>query len=188
MARDAIATRARLLAAAREVFSCRGYGDVGVREIATLAGCDPALIRRYFGTKEALFAEALAGTLDISMLLNVPRERFGVRAMAYFRQAENEARHPLPMLIFATADPVSRAVALRLLEEIVIAPIAAWLGGPRGAEFAARISVLCSGYFLYQRILPLEVLEGSEATRGWLASALQAVVDEAQESLPGPGQ
>lgn len=57
---DAEASRAALLAAAREVFDERGYERATTREIGERAGVDPALIARYFEGKEGLFLAALA--------------------------------------------------------------------------------------------------------------------------------
>ena len=48
-------TRDRILAAAREEFSERGYEKTSVRGIAKAAGVDSALVHHYFGTKEQLF-------------------------------------------------------------------------------------------------------------------------------------
>lgn len=49
-------TREAILAAAREAFAERGYDGATIRQIATSAGVDPALVHHYFGTKEELFA------------------------------------------------------------------------------------------------------------------------------------
>lgn len=46
----------RLLAAAREEFSSRGFRSVTLRSIAAQAGVDVALIARHFGSKDGLFA------------------------------------------------------------------------------------------------------------------------------------
>lgn len=59
--RDAAATRQLLLDAAIELFAERGYDRTTVRDIATRAGVNQALLFRYFGSKEALFAAATAG-------------------------------------------------------------------------------------------------------------------------------
>ena len=115
--RSADATRKRILAAAQRFFSSRGYKDVGLREIAALAGCDTTLIRRYFGSKERLFEAALAETLDdVGALLDGPHDGFGERAVAFFNEERGEVQ-PVRMLIFATSDTVSRAIALRMMEE-----------------------------------------------------------------------
>src|SRR5690349_11873420 len=56
--RDRAATRAALLAAARRRFAAHGIDGASVRDVAADAGVDPALIFRYFGSKQALFEEA----------------------------------------------------------------------------------------------------------------------------------
>jgi AcrR family transcriptional regulator len=50
--------RARILAAARRQFSEYGYDGATIRGIAAAAGVDPALVTRYFTSKELLFREA----------------------------------------------------------------------------------------------------------------------------------
>lgn len=57
--RDASATKFAILCAARTLFARESYENVGIREIASLAGADAALVSRYFGSKEELFAAVL---------------------------------------------------------------------------------------------------------------------------------
>lgn len=57
--RDASTTRAALLAAARKLFVERGYDRTTVRDIASSAGVNQALLFRYFGSKDALFVNAM---------------------------------------------------------------------------------------------------------------------------------
>jgi len=57
---DAQASREALLRSAREVFEELGYERATTREIGLRAGVDPALIARYFESKERLFLAALA--------------------------------------------------------------------------------------------------------------------------------
>ena len=52
-------TKAAILEAADRAFSELGYEHASVRRIAADAGIDPALIVRYFGSKEELFQEVL---------------------------------------------------------------------------------------------------------------------------------
>lgn len=56
---DAPAARDRILAAAREEFSERGYEKTSVRGIAKAAGVDSALVHHYFGTKEQVFESSI---------------------------------------------------------------------------------------------------------------------------------
>jgi AcrR family transcriptional regulator len=57
---DADASRRALLDAARGVFDEVGYDRATTREIGERAGVDPALIARYFDSKEGLFIAAIA--------------------------------------------------------------------------------------------------------------------------------
>src|ERR1700752_3182785 len=57
--RNAEATRAAILEAAKAQFALLGYDCAVLRDIAREAGVDVALVKRYFGGKEALFTEAL---------------------------------------------------------------------------------------------------------------------------------
>jgi AcrR family transcriptional regulator len=56
---DAEASKAALLAAASELFEEIGYERATTREIGERAGVDPAMIARYFGSKEGLFLAAI---------------------------------------------------------------------------------------------------------------------------------
>ncbi|BDU18130.1 TetR family transcriptional regulator [Lysobacter auxotrophicus] len=82
--RDAQATRQRLLLAARKAFSDRGFERTTVREIADDANANPALINRYFGGKEQLFAEAVAIDLALPDLSKVEKASMGRALIAHF--------------------------------------------------------------------------------------------------------
>lgn len=70
--RDSAATRRALLDAARELFAAAGYVDTTVRAVADRAGVNQALLFRYFGNKEGLFAEAVRGQA-MDLLAGGPR-------------------------------------------------------------------------------------------------------------------
>ncbi|MEU1090847.1 helix-turn-helix domain-containing protein [Streptomyces sp. NPDC005892] len=59
---DALDNRARILDAARALFSAEGL-DVPMREIARRAGVGPATLYRHFPTKQTLVADAFADQL-----------------------------------------------------------------------------------------------------------------------------
>ncbi|HEV2375661.1 MAG TPA: TetR family transcriptional regulator [Streptosporangiaceae bacterium] len=52
-------TREAILAAARARFGEAGYDRATIRQIASDAGVDPALVHHFFGTKERLFAAVM---------------------------------------------------------------------------------------------------------------------------------
>jgi AcrR family transcriptional regulator len=57
-------TREAILAAARLAFAERGFDNATVRQIATAAEVDPALVHHYFGTKEQLFLATVQVPID----------------------------------------------------------------------------------------------------------------------------
>jgi AcrR family transcriptional regulator len=56
--------RRRLVEVARGLFTRRGFGEVGIREIAREAGVTPGMISYYFGDKQGLYEAMLAGVFD----------------------------------------------------------------------------------------------------------------------------
>jgi AcrR family transcriptional regulator len=70
-ARNATQTRADILAAARMRFGSDGYERTTLRAVAADVGVDPALVIRYFGSKQELFAAAAEFTLDLPDLTAV---------------------------------------------------------------------------------------------------------------------
>jgi len=178
--RDSDRTKAAILRAAQAAFSTRGYTAAGVREITAEAGVNPALVSRYFGSKERLFEAALSELLDVSMLTDQPREGFGKALVASFLSGRIDQINPLQMLALATADPGARAIADRLLRDLTIKPLAQWFDLPNAEERAARLVILASGFFMYRLLYPLEPLTGemASASRAWLEAAFQSLVDD----------
>src|SRR5262245_8475609 len=56
--------RRQLVAAARELFAKRGFGEVGIRELAKAAGVTPGMISYYFGGKQGLYEAMLASVFE----------------------------------------------------------------------------------------------------------------------------
>ena len=47
--------RTALMQAAKEGFACRGFKEFSLRQIAAVAGVNPAMVHYYFGSKEGLY-------------------------------------------------------------------------------------------------------------------------------------
>lgn len=176
--RNAAASRARILAAAEEVFSTHTYGQAGVRVIAARAGVNAALVLRYFGSKEQLFEEALQHVHAGVGFWADKGPDFG-RTMARRLIDLGSAPNPLPMLVLASADPSGRARAMELVEKHLVAPLAAWIGEPDGRARAERILTVCAGFFTWRTLLPLPTLSDtlSPSSVAWLETALQQALD-----------
>ncbi|MGW0182096.1 TetR/AcrR family transcriptional regulator [Nocardia sp. NPDC003345] len=84
MRRSAAETKDKILAAARERFAADGYDRATIRAIAADADIDPAMVMRYFGNKERLFAAAAEFDLELPDLTTAPRERMGHALVTHF--------------------------------------------------------------------------------------------------------
>ncbi|MET0250076.1 MAG: TetR family transcriptional regulator [Sphingobium sp.] len=182
--RDATRTRARILEAARQTFAAHGYAHAGLRDIAALAGINVALVARYFGSKEKLFAAALEASLDTEALRSRSRADFG-REVAAMLIDGTGGGSALLILAQAAPVPVAQNVALDFLRGRILEPLAVWIGGAGNREKAAAILALCAGFVTYRTLLPLEEFAGPmrPAARGWFEQALQDIIDGRGMSL-----
>lgn len=113
--RDAAATRSRLLEAARELFLGHGYTGVGLREVAAKAGVDVTLVRRYFGSKQRLFAEATDVSENVEDVRKSADDEVGQQMIARVLAARRDIDAPLFALLRSSADP---AVVARLNSQL----------------------------------------------------------------------
>ncbi|QKC81342.1 TetR family transcriptional regulator [Mesorhizobium sp. NZP2077] len=58
-------TRAQILEAARQLFAEHGYDGASIRDVAAQASIDPAMVIRYFHSKDELFARAAVVNLQL---------------------------------------------------------------------------------------------------------------------------
>ncbi len=69
--------RDRILAAARRIFSEEGYEGTTIRAIAATASINPAMVMRYYGSKEGLFAAVANLDFRVAPLAGVPVAELG---------------------------------------------------------------------------------------------------------------
>lgn len=103
--RDSSATRAALRAAARKLFIERGFDRTTVRDIAAAAGVNQALLFRYFGSKEALFADAMTGQGE-ELLAETPAPELVAQVLAkvFGRDVRSDGDNPLHALLRSGAN------------------------------------------------------------------------------------
>ncbi|MYV40655.1 TetR family transcriptional regulator, partial [Streptomyces sp. SID1328] len=58
--RDAEATKAAILKAARHLLARHAHADITLKAVAERAGVSPPLVVKYFGNKDALFARVMS--------------------------------------------------------------------------------------------------------------------------------
>src|SRR5215471_14143994 len=128
--RDAAATRAAILEAAKTQFARSGYEGVTLRDISSAAGVDVALVARYFGGKEGLFTEALKASFDPDPLGGWNRARFAHDVATMMADTHDEARtHRFQFLLRAATSPATAPLLSVAIQERFLQPIGDWLGG-----------------------------------------------------------
>ncbi|MFT3968076.1 MAG: TetR/AcrR family transcriptional regulator [Sphingobium sp.] len=176
--RDATATKARILAAARQGFSTHGYAGIGIREIAELAGVSYPLIGRYYGSKAGLFDAALASFMSVDAAIAVDRSVFGENlARLIVASVANDA--PLSMTILSAADSEAQPLSIRAINSRVIQPLAEWLGPPHAHERAISITMTAAGFVMFTRHMPLVSPREPdfEPLVKWMGETFQRIVD-----------
>lgn len=84
MRRSSKTTKSLILTAARERFATDGYDRATIRAIAADANIDPAMVMRYFASKERLFAAAADLDLELPDMEQTPSDHIGVTLAAHF--------------------------------------------------------------------------------------------------------
>ncbi|WP_448664233.1 TetR/AcrR family transcriptional regulator [Sphingomonas sp. CJ20] len=142
--RNAAATRDAMLASARRHFARDSYENVGLREIAGEVGVDPALVSRYFGSKEQLFTECVRGG-DEDMMKGVGREGVAEYLTALLLDDEENPEEAdqhidrLLILLRSASSPKASSIIRDTISEDILGPIAAVLDGP-DADMRASLS------------------------------------------------
>ncbi|MBB4713486.1 TetR/AcrR family transcriptional regulator [Streptomyces luteogriseus] len=163
-------TRDRILTAARDEFSERGYEKTSVRGIAKSAGVDPALVHHYFGTKEQVFEAAI--TLSFGPALQAPKaieegplDGVGERlARFFFGVWENPAtRAPLLAIVrSALTNETAAAVFRRIIATQVLRRIAVRLELPDAELRAELAAAQLVGTAILRYVLKIEPLASAD--------------------------
>ncbi len=175
--RDLEQSKARILEAAKTLFTSKGYAQTGLREIARLADVSPALTIKHFGSKAGLFEAALMSALRIEEITGTEKRGFGKRLVQTTFDASHTVTLPA-MISLSVGDAEAAAIAGKFAQEHMIEPIAAWLGPPRARMRAYLMVSICTGTAIYNRGLKIENAPSkrSDAAK-WMEQTIQALVD-----------
>jgi AcrR family transcriptional regulator len=169
-------TRAAILTAARERFAADGYERATIRAIAADAHIDPAMVMRYFGNKEKLFAAAAEFDLRLPDLSAVPRAQVGSTLVRHMMDRWDGDETLMALLRAGVTNP---AVAERMRQIFAgqLGPVAAQVTG--GAEDAAVRAGLAATQVLglalcrYVLAFPPVVAMSADEVVAWLGPTLQ---------------
>lgn len=170
------ATRAAILDAARERFAADGYERATIRAIAADARIDPAMVMRYYGSKERLFAAAAEFDLRLPDLAAIPRRRLGATVIGVFLDRWEHDETLTALLRAAVTNPAA-ADRMRAIFATQLGPAVARLGMPP-AEARHRAGLVATqmlglGLCRYAlRLPPVVALSRAEAV-AWLGPTVQ---------------
>ena len=173
-------SRDAILHAAAARFEADGFERTTIRAIATDAGIDPAMVVRYFASKERLFAEATTPAIDIPRATATKGRTLGAALASHAVElwgSESPGR-ALRILLRASAHDTEAAARVRSIFEGQVRPFLP-IGGQDAALRAGMVSSLILG-FAYSRYvvqLPPLIDADNDALEHRLALALQAVLD-----------
>ncbi|HYH25489.1 MAG TPA: TetR family transcriptional regulator [Blastococcus sp.] len=175
-------TRDAVLAAARTAFAERGFDGATIRQIATAAGVDPALVHHYFGSKDKLFlaaVEAPANPADLlPEVLAGSRDDLGRNVVGLLLRLWDGPMQPAALALLRSA--IGNEWTAKLLREFLVTQVLRRVVGTldlpaaerelRGALVASQLVGLVVGRY----VLKVEPL--ATATPEWLVATIGPTV------------
>ena len=183
--RSAPATRAAIAEVARELFSDNGFDAVGIRAIATGASVDPALVIRYFGSKEELFVEVMTVDLPTVAVMEGPLESLGTRLVGHLLGlADGSTTGSLAVTALSARLRASDRERVRetlhaAIEQAFAEPLRSRLTGPDVELRAHLVAAQVGGLLTSLHVVRDDVLRGADRERlaRHYGAAIQRLVD-----------
>jgi len=180
--RNAAATRQAVLQSARQAFAKAGYAGAGVREIASGAGVTAMLVNRYFGSKERLFAEAVAESMANTSVLAPQIASAGISgkaiatALVGITKADAVPLEGFQIMLRSAASESAARIGREQIERHHQKRIAAALRGSLAPQRAAIMLSLIAGFQVMRQMLELPALAKADAQT--LVKVLAPLFDE----------
>ncbi|MER7690180.1 TetR family transcriptional regulator [Streptomyces sp. NPDC097610] len=167
------ATRDRILDAAREEFSERGYEKTSVRGIAKAAGVDSALVHHYFGTKEQVFEAAIEGAFAPALAAPAavedgPLDTVGERLTRFLLGIWENPTTRTPLLAIvrsAVNNETAAAVFRRLVAAQLLRRISGRLDLPDAELRAELAAAQLVGVAMLRYVIKIEPLASADVER-----------------------
>jgi AcrR family transcriptional regulator len=178
--RNSAETKRAILLSARAAFSQHGYDGVGVREIARGAGVTGILVNRYFGSKEQLFSDVIASTMEnpgilssenLSDEMGIPEiARRLATALLMKTMPESEQLDGFLILLRSASNERAAAIWRKKIEEHYEKTLASRLTGKRIKERVGLILALIAGVQIMRQAIRATSLANSDPK--WLVEKL----------------
>ncbi|MBX9459095.1 MAG: TetR family transcriptional regulator [Rhizobium sp.] len=134
-------TRATILKAARAIFARQGYERTTIRDIAAAAAIDPAMVIRYFHSKEELFALIAEFDLRLPNPADIDPNRIGEALVTHFLDIW-EGEQAVTGLAVMIRSAASNEFAARKVHEVFsgqVLPMLTSIGDPGDARDRAGL-------------------------------------------------
>lgn len=175
---EAISTKDKLHAVARDLFWTLGYSNVSVRDITKAAGVDAALVSRYFGGKRGLFEATLADIPTWPALQTAPDDLLDAAVESFSQpfDPETDQANPFTMLLTNVIDPEMGDAVRELFRDSLLDPLTAKISGPKARDRAAMLLGALFGMALMRKSFQItphsdDPLAGIRAQNQHLAKA-----------------
>jgi AcrR family transcriptional regulator len=190
--RNAVATRQAILTSSREVFARLGYDGAGVREIAAGAGVTAMLVNRYFGSKEQLFAEAVAESMATTtvvlpeILKSSASGEDIATALIGITKAGATPLEGFQIMLRSASSQRAAEITRELIEKYHQKTIATALSGSLAPQRAAVILSLIAGFQVMRQMIGLSALTDakSKSLVKVLGPLFQQLID-GEDKAPG---
>jgi AcrR family transcriptional regulator len=140
-------TREAILVAARQLFAKHGYERTTVRDVAERAQIDPAMVIRYFGSKDGLFARAASIELDMPSPAAIDPEHLGRRLIEHFLEIWEGAGSKQGMAVLLRS-AASNAFAAGKMREAFLGQVMPFITSVGDPSTASRRAGLVSSQLL----------------------------------------
>lgn len=172
--------RDRILHAAKALFSTQGYTTTSVRNIASIAKVDPALVIRHFGSKELLFLEAMTVADDtVHEDLGSDKSMLGENIVRFVFEDKSDIKYVYTELLRASGSSTVTDQIKAVLKIHFEDPVVRLLDGDNKAARASLVVAMMMGLMNSLWILKDEHLADLSVDQAVLiyGSAIQSIVE-----------
>ncbi len=178
--RNPSATKDALLDAARTEFLRMGYDAASTRNIASDAGCNAALINRYFGSKIGLFEAVMEECIDVAPLhgLSLNEMVEALADIALGKADQTGGFDPMVVAIKSSGSEAAHSVIRNKLGNPMVEQLAALIGGDNADQKAGMLLSIVSGMFVGRVSVDADALSSghNDTLRAFLVQAMTAVL------------
>jgi AcrR family transcriptional regulator len=148
-----------------------------------MAGVDPAMVSRLFGSKEAMFKAVADEAFGLEPVFVGPIDSLGEQIARHLlgpiRKSEAETFDQFAFLLRSVGSPLAAPILSAALHDDFVKPLARGIGGKDAQARAAMIMACVMGFAVLRTGLGSPSIESAKPERivGMLGAAIQACLD-----------